>query len=74
MKKSQQATFVSPSRFAVEKKEEKKIVAIAKLFALHANAVMILMWDILSFATTTTIRCPFDSTGIKQSFRNIYGY
>ena len=35
-----EATFISPSRFAVEKKKKKKkkIMAIAKLFALHANA------------------------------------
>ena len=33
-----QATFVSSSKFAVEKKKKKKIGAIAKLFALHANA------------------------------------
>ena len=33
-----EATFVSPSRFAVEKKKKKKIMAIAKLFASHANA------------------------------------
>ena len=30
---------MSPSRFAVEKKKEKKIMVIAKLFALHANAI-----------------------------------
>ena len=31
-------TFASPSRNTVEKNEKKKIMAIAKLFALHANA------------------------------------
>ena len=39
MKKVWQATLVSPSRFAVEKKGKRKIMAIVKLFALHANAV-----------------------------------
>ena len=34
-----QATFVSPSRFAVEKNKTKKIMTIAQLFVLQANAV-----------------------------------
>ena len=38
MKKIWKAILVSPSRFAVEKKK-KKIMAIAKLFALHAKAI-----------------------------------
>ena len=33
--KIQQATFASPSKFALEKNQKKKIMAIAKLFALH---------------------------------------
>ena len=37
MKKTWQENLVSPSKFAVEKKKKKKIMAIAKLFALHAN-------------------------------------
>ena len=37
-----QATFVSPSRFAVEENKEKKIIAIIKLFAYYANAKMTL--------------------------------
>ena len=32
-------TLVSPSRFALEKKKKKNIMAIATLFALHANAI-----------------------------------
>ena len=32
------SSSVSPSRFAVEKNKKEKIKAIAKLFALHANA------------------------------------
>ena len=32
-------TFVSPLRFAVEKKKEKKIMTIAKLFVLHRNTI-----------------------------------
>ena len=38
MWKIRQATFFSPSGFAVEKKKEKKIMDIAKRFALHASA------------------------------------
>ena len=34
-----QATFVSSSRFAVEENKEKKVITIAKLFALHANTI-----------------------------------
>ena len=30
--------MVSPSRFSVEKKKKKKIMAFAKLFALHTDA------------------------------------
>ena len=37
--KIRRATFVSPSRFAVEKKKKKKIMAFAKLFALPTNAI-----------------------------------
>ena len=38
--KIRQATFFSLSRFAVEKKNrDKKIIAIAKIFALDANAI-----------------------------------
>ena len=36
--KNFQITFASPSRNTLEKNEKKKIMAIAKLFALHANA------------------------------------
>ena len=32
-------TLVSPSRFVLEKKKKKNIMAIATLFALHANAI-----------------------------------
>ena len=35
-----EATYVSPSRFAVEKKKRRKKSAIAKIFALQANAIM----------------------------------
>ena len=38
MKKIWQATLVSPYRFAAENKKKKKIMAIAKLSALYANA------------------------------------
>ena len=41
MSKIQQATFVSPSRFAVEKNKKKKKMATAKLSALHADAIII---------------------------------
>ena len=38
--KIRQATFFGPSRFAVEKKKrDQKIIAIAKIFALDANAI-----------------------------------
>ena len=33
-----QATFISPSKFDMVKKKEKKTMAVAKLFALQANA------------------------------------
>ena len=39
MEKIGHATFVSPSRFAVEKNKEKKIMATAKLVVLHLNAI-----------------------------------
>lgn len=39
MKKIRQTTFISPSRFAAEKKKKKKIMTIAKLLALQANAI-----------------------------------
>ena len=32
-------TLVSPSRFVVEERKKNEIMAISKLFALHANAV-----------------------------------
>ena len=38
MWKIRQAAFVSPSRFTVEIKKEKKIMTITKLFALDTNA------------------------------------
>ena len=36
LKKNLKITFINPSKNALE---EKKIVAIAKFFALHANAI-----------------------------------
>ena len=39
MQKIRLATFVNPSRFAVEKKKKKKIMVIAKIFVFHANAI-----------------------------------
>ena len=39
LEKNLKITFASPSKNAVEKKKEKKIMAIAKLFALHANTI-----------------------------------
>ena len=38
MHKNFKITFASPSRNTVEKNEKKKRMAIAKLFALNANA------------------------------------
>ena len=37
--KNLKITFASPSKSAEEKKKDSKIIAIAKLFALHANAI-----------------------------------
>ena len=37
IEKNSEKTLASPSRFALEKKKKKKIMAMAKLFALHAN-------------------------------------
>ena len=53
-----QAAFVSPSRFAVEKKKKKKIMAVTRLFAFYANLVTLIsnnthngwkVWKILGF-------------------------
>ena len=44
MKKIWQANLVIPTRVAVEKKKKKKIMAISKLFALHANAILCDLW------------------------------
>ena len=41
LKKNLKITFISPSKIALE---EKKIVAIAKFFALHANAIKYFTW------------------------------
>ena len=38
LEKNLKITFASLSKKAVEKNKQKKIMAIAKLFALHANA------------------------------------
>ena len=39
LEKNLKITFASPSKNTVEKKKDKKIMAIAKLFVLHANAI-----------------------------------
>ena len=50
MQKIRQAAFVSSSRFAVEKNKKKKIMTIAKLFALHANAKIVDLLNGITFA------------------------
>ena len=40
LEKNLKITFASPSKNALEKKEEKKIMSLAKFFTLHANAIM----------------------------------
>ena len=49
--------MVSPSRFAVEKKKKNKIMAIAKLFALHANAIIIFIAGIFRKLIKEKLNC-----------------
>ena len=53
-------TFVSPLRFVIEKNKEKKVIAIAKLFALHANAKIMAVAKL--FALHACISCIFSTT------------
>ena len=55
LEKNLKITLVSPSKKAVEKNEEKLIMAIAKLFALHANAKICVLSTAAYFKASTLV-------------------
>ena len=77
MEKIGQATFVSSSRIAVEKKNEKKVMTIEKLFALLANVINlndfkpVLLWILGNEFTTSKLIVIVRYIDFANSVRNI---
>ena len=68
-------TLVSPSRFALEKKKKKNIMAIATLFALHANAInYTLIFQKIYFLQSIIICNHFIKSLLMVGVKKVFGH
>ena len=79
LEKNLKLTFASSPKNAVEKNEEKKIVAIAKIFALHVNAkrgfnTRAFLWILRSYKNTYFEEHLWTNASeeLLRSFKNTY--
>ena len=71
MKKIWQTSLVSLSRFAVEKKKKKKIMATAKFFALHANSTRS-QWGLKRLSSEPRTCLRENENKVKEAFLKFF--